>query len=328
MKFSNEKLLAMYTNLVRARAFDQLFIKFLAKGKLIGFFHSGEGGEAPGVGAGSVMQDGDYAWASVRGHGLPMTSASGGKEGPREYLAEHCGKQAGCCNGMSSFHGISKDHGVFGAAGSIGSVFPISLGYGVTAQKNNKQQVVIACFGDGTSNRGTLHEAFLTAACWKLPIVWVCDNNEISLMVPAKETHPTENIASLADGYGMPSAIVDGQDVIAVAEAVGVAVERARKGGGPSFIEAKCLRFGPHAIGIPDVWDAEMRSAEAVEKLRERDPIRVCREKLLKKKILTQKLIEQIDQETAEEITEAVKFVDDSPIADDPSAFDDYLYVR
>ena len=187
---------------------------------------------------------------------------------------------------------------------------------------------VVSCFGDGTSNRGTLHEAFLTAACWKLPIVWVCDNNGISLMVPAENTHPTENIASLADGYGMPSAIVDGQDVIAVAEAVGAAVDRARKGGGPSFIECKTLRFGPHAIGIPDVWDAELRAPEEVEKLRERDPILICREKLMKKKILNQKIIEKIDQETAEEVAETAKFVDDSPIADDPSAFDDCLYVR
>jgi len=328
MKFSNKKLLEMYTNLVRARAFDHLFVKFLSEGKLVGFFHPAEGGEASGVGTASVMKDGDYSWAAVRGHGLPTLAGRGGKDSIRAYLAEHCGRQSGCCHGMSSFHGLDKDNGVYGVAGSIGSGFPVSLGYGVTAQKNNRQQVVFSCFGDGTSNRGTLHEAFLTAACWKLPIVWICDNNGISLMVPAKDTHPKEDIASLADGYGMPSTIVDGQDVVAVAKAVEAAADRARKGEGPSFIECKTLRFGPHAIGLPDVWDAEVRPPEEVEKLRERDPILICREKLMKKKILNKKIIEKIDQETAKEVAQTAKFVDDSPIADDPSVFDDYLYVR
>jgi len=178
--------------------------------------------------------------------------------------------------------------------------------------------VVVSVFGDGTSNRGTLHEAFLTASCWKLPIVWVCENNNISLMVAADATHPKEDIASLAEGYGMPSAIVDGQDVVAVAQAVEVAVDRARKGQGPSFIECKCLRFGPHAIGLPDIIDTDTRTEDEMKKLRLRDPIILFRKKLMKQGVLTKKDVEKIDGEVATEITEAVKFADESPIADNP----------
>jgi len=228
---------------------------------------------------------------------------------------------------MSTYHGICTEKGSWGVAGSIGSNFPLSAGYGLAAQKNGREQVVVSVFGDGTSNRGTLHEAFLAASCWKLPIVWVCENNNISLMVAAEATHPKEDIASLAEGYGMPFAIVDGQDVIAVAEAVEVAVARARKGKGPSFIECKCLRFGPHALGIPDVVDADTRTAEEIKKLRERDPVILCRKKLMKQRVLTKKDVERIDDEAAREVAEAVKFADESPIADNPEVFDDCLYA-
>jgi acetoin:2,6-dichlorophenolindophenol oxidoreductase subunit alpha len=324
MKLDKKKLITLYSNLVRSRAFDRLFVSRLTEGKLLGFYHPAEGGEAPGVGACSFLKKDDIIWPHIRGHGLPHMIAKG--IDVKHYLAEHSGKATGMCNGMSTFHLYDEEFGVYGWAGAIGSNFPVSVGWGLAAQKNKRKQVVVSCFGDGTSNRGTLHEAFLTAASWKLPIVWLCENNGISLFVPADNTHPKEDIASLADGYGMPAAVVDGQDVVAVAEAVGVAVERARKGKGPSFIEAKCLRFGPHAIGIPDMVDSKERSAKEIDELRKRDPVDLCRNKLMEQGILTQKEVDRIDKETAVETAEAEKFADESPIPD-PAVFDEYLYA-
>ncbi len=325
MKLENEHLLKLYTNLVRARAFDVLFVRMLSEGKLLGFYHPSEGGEAPGVGACSFLRDDDIIWPHIRGHGLPHMISKG--IDPKYYLAEHTGKSTGSSGGMSSFHGFDAEHGLYGFAGTIGSGFPVSVGFGLSAKKNGQGQVVVSCFGDGTSNRGTLHESFLSAANWKLPIVWVCENNGLGMFMPVERAHPVQDIADLAHGYGMPGVVVDGQDVIAVTETVSAAVERARAGNGPSLIECKCLRFCPHAIGMPDVAGSELRTEEEIAELRKRDPIKLCREKLLENGILTQEDVDRIDRETAAEVEAAEKFAIDSPLPD-PSAFDQMLYAE
>jgi len=202
------------------------------------------------------------------------------------------------------------------------------VGWGLGAKKNDRGQVVVCCFGDGTSNRGTLHEAFLMAANWKLPIVWVCENNGLSIYVPAKEHHPTDDIADLANGYGMPAAVVDGQDVVAVAEAVAPAVARAREGKGPSFIECKTERFWEHDIGTPDLRDHTPRSEEEIKALRQRDPVRICRENLLSQGVLTAEDIERIDREAAEETEAAERFVDESTEIPDVECLPSMLYAE
>jgi len=326
MKLGKNELLTLYTNLVRARAWDLLFASRLSQGKLIAFYHRAEGGEAPGVGACSFLNKDDLLWAHHRGHGVPHTLSKG--VDPKYYLAEHCGKTVGCCGGVSSFHGSFPEYGVYGGAGTIGSCFPVSVGWGLGAKKNGNGQVVVCCFGDGTSNRGTLHEAFLMAANWKLPIVWVCENNGMSIYVPAEQHHPTDDIADLAKGYGMPAAVVDGQDVVAVAEAVAPAVARAREGKGPSFIECKTTRFWEHDIGTPDLRDHTPRSEEEIKELRQRDPVKIYRESLLSQDILTADDVERIDKETAEELQAAERFVDESPDATDDECLALNLYAE
>ncbi len=325
MKLGKEQLITLYTNLVRARAFDRLFVRFLSEGKLLGFYHPCEGGEAPGVGACSFLREDDIIWPHIRGHGLPHMISKG--VNPKYYLAEHTGKSTGFCGGMSSFHSIDVEHGLYGFAGTIGSGFPVSVGFGLSAKKNGRGQVVVSCFGDGTSNRGTLHESFLSAANWKLPIVWVCENNGLGMYVPVERAHPVQDIADLAHGYGMPGVVVDGQDVVAVAEAVMVAVNRARKGDGPSLIECKCLRFCPHAIGMPDMVGSRVRTEEEIDELRKRDPIKLYRDNLLRSGMLTQEDVERIDSAAEAEIEAAEKFSNDSPLPD-PSTFDRLLYAE
>jgi pyruvate dehydrogenase E1 component alpha subunit len=208
----------------------------------------------------------------------------------------------------------------------MGANFPVSVGYGLAAKMNKQDQVVVSCFGDGTSNRGTLHEAFLMTTNWKLPVVWVCENNGLAMYVPSDEHHPLEDIASLALGYGMPFEVVDGQDVIAVAEAVQPAVERARKGEGPSFIECKTVRYHEHDIGMPDLVGVVPRTEDDIAKLRERDPVKVCQERLLAEGLLTQKDVERIGKLVADEIKAAEQFVEESPLPDPEKAL--YLTPR
>jgi len=323
-KLDAEQKLTLYKNLVRTHAYDDLFMSFLSRGKLLGFYHPGDGGEAPGLGACSFLRKDDFMWPHLRGHGLPHMIGKG--IDPKYYLAEHCGKATGMCQGVSSYHSCAPEFGHYGFAGSLGSNFSISVGYGMTAQMNDRNQIVVSCFGDGTSNRGTLHEAFLMSSNWKLPIVWVCENNQLSMYVSAEEHHPQEHISSLAQGYGMPSQVVDGQDVIAIAEAMIPAVERARNGEGPTFIECMTQRFREHDIGMPDLVGTEPRTEEMINKLRERDSLIVCRDRLMEEGILNQGMIDEIEPEVAVELEAAEKFVDESPITD-PSILDALLYA-
>jgi pyruvate dehydrogenase E1 component alpha subunit len=324
MKLGAEEFKTLYVNLVRSRAFDDLFIKMLSEGKLLGFYHPSAGGEAPGVGACSFLRKDDILWPHLRGHGVPHMISKG--IDIRPYLAEHCGKSSGMCKGMSTFHACDPENGVFGLSGSVGSCFPMTLGYGLGAKKNGNDQVVLCCFGDGTSGRGTFHEAIIMAANWSLPIVYICENNKLGMFVEVKDAHPVEDIADLAHGYGIPGAVVDGQDVVAVAEAVTVAVERARKGEGPSLIECKCERFFPHAIGIPDFVGARLRGQEEIDELRKKDPVILFRNRLLAEGILTDTDIAAIRQAAEDEVSEAIAFVE-SGINASPECLDSALYA-
>ena len=244
-----------------------------------------------------------------------------------EFLAEHYGNAGGSCKGISGFHSVDPEHGVLGASGTIGSTFPLTLGWGLAAKKNGREQVAVGCFGDGGSNRGTLHEAFNLSAIWKLPIVWVCDNNGVAQYTPIADAYPKEDIADLARGYDMPGIVVDGMDVLAVHEAVQAAVARARAGEGPSLIEAKTLRYRTHSEGSPDVYHYEPRPPELIEKWKKRDPIKSLEKKLLAQKILTEKDVEKIDTELQAEADEMDRLAIECG-KPDPSVMDSLLYAE
>jgi len=326
MNFEKADLLKLYVNLVRTRAFDRAAVKWLATGKLLSFYHPAEGGEAPGVGGTTFLRKDDVISPHLRGHGLPHMIGKGGN--PKLYLAEHCGRATGAGNGLGGIHAAMDEFGLYGGAGTLGSCFPLSVGWGLAAKKNGRGQVVVCFFGDGTSNRGTWHESANMAAVMNLPIVWVCENNGVAQYVPIRDAYPLEDLANMAVAYGMPSAVVDGQDVVAVAEAVMAAVERARSGKGPSFVECKTSRFSAHGIGNPDKIHGRERKAEEIEKLRERDPIVLFRTRLLESGVLTPEDVSRIDQEAAAEIRETEEFIDASPFPDDPSILDRALYAE
>ncbi|MBE7519592.1 MAG: thiamine pyrophosphate-dependent dehydrogenase E1 component subunit alpha [Thermoflexaceae bacterium] len=325
MPLSNEQLKTLYANMVRARRFDEKIVQGIADGKTVSFFHSGLGEEAVGVGGCAFLRPDDFVWYHHRGHGIGHIIAKGGS--PREFVAEHFGKATGACNGVAGFHFVDPEHGMLGFSGTIGSAFPVTLGWGVAAKMNNRGQAVVCFFGDGASNRGTLHEAMNMASVMKLPIAWVCENNLYAQFMPLRDAFASEDIANLAIPYGMPSQTVDGQDVVAVHEAVQWAVERARAGEGPSLVECKTYRFRAHSEGAPDVAHFELRPPEEVEEWKRRDPILLFRERLLGEEVATASELDGIDAEAAAEADEAERFAMESP-PPDASILSELLYAR
>lgn len=325
MALKKEQLIQLFTNLVRTRKMDELVVKSLMEGKVVGFYHSGQGSEAVGVGACSFLRDDDFLYPHHRGHGIAYMLAKGASL--KEYLAEHYGKTNGMAGGIAGFHGVDTKHGIYGSAGTIGSQFPVSVGWGLACKKNGRGQITLCCFGDGSSNRGTLHEAMNIAAVWKLPIVWLCENNLYAQFMPIKDAYPREDIADLAAGYNMPGMVVDGQDVIAVNEAVQAAVARARDGEGPSLIECKTYRYRSHSEGSQDIAHIDLRPAEEIEAWKQRDPIKLFSEKLLGQNVITEADIEQINKEADEWVADADKFATEGSVPG-PEILENALYVE
>ncbi len=323
MKLEKEQLLKLYTNLVRARKLDELTVAAFQEAKVL-MFHSGQGEEAVAAGACTFLRNDDYIYITHRGHGLAYIVAKGGSM--KGFLAEHYGKATGSCGGTSAVHYAEPEVGILGYSMTLGSGFAVSVGWGLAAKKNGRQQVTVCFFGDGTSNRGTLHEAMNLVSLWKLPVVWVCSNNGYGQFMPIADAFPRKDIADLAVSYDMPGVVVDGQDVLAVHEAVQTAVARARAGDGPSLIECKTYRYRPHGEGLNDMVHHWPRPAEEIDAWKKRDPIRLFREKLISGNTYTESDIDRIDREIDAEMVEVERFANESPLPE-VDRLQDLLYA-
>jgi TPP-dependent pyruvate/acetoin dehydrogenase alpha subunit len=327
VKFKKEDLIKLYVNMVRAEAYDQWLTRKSLTGEMKATYHPVWGDYAAGVAGCTFLKPDDVIYPHHRGHGLPHLIGKGVEI--RRYIADQFGKATGSCNGFGTMaHQNYPEMGVFGTSGTLGASFVLSAGWGLAAQMNGRGQVVICFFGDGTVNRGTWHEGANVAALWKLPVVYVCENNGIASYVPVEDSYALEDLANLASAYGIPAVVVDGQDVIAVAEAVTVAVERAREGKGPSFIECKTIRTGPHATVFVDKVHGQPRDPQKLEEMKKRDPVVSYRNRLLEQGVLTPADVERVAKEAVEELAETERFVNESPILDDPSALDGALYAE
>lgn len=312
MALTNEQLIDLYTSMLKARRMDETVVKGLQDGKVVSFYHSVQGSEAVGVGVTSFLRPDDYLYPHHRGHGIGYIIGKGASV--KSWLAEHYGKTTGMAGGIAGFHGVDPEHGIFGGGGTIGSQFPVSMGWGLACKKNGRGQVSVCAFGDGSSNRGTLHEAMNLAAVWKLPVIWVCENNLYAQWMPIRDAYPRDDIADLAAGYNMPGVVVDGQDVIAVHEAMQAAVDRARTGDGPSLLECKTYRYRSHSEGGADTVHADTRPAEEVEAWKKRDPIDLFRAKLLEQNVLSAEDVDRIGAEVDAWVEEVEQFAMDSPV--------------
>jgi len=299
MAIAKEKLIDMYRTMVRIRRFEERVSREFADGNIPGSVHVYIGEEAVATGAIAHLRKDDYIMSTHRGHGHMI--AKGGQTD--RMMAELFAKKTGYCLGKGgSMHIADLEIGILGAAGIVGSGIPIATGRGT-------DQVTLCFFGDGASNLGRFHEGINLGAVWKLPVIYICENNLWAVSVPTSCSLAISNIADRAIGYGIPGIVVDGMDVMAVYEAAGEAVARARRGEGPSLIEAKTYRFRGHFEGDSGTY----RPKEEIEEWLKRDPLKSFKEKLLEIKLLTEKKADEIDQEMLAEIDQAVKFAQESP---------------
>ena len=306
MAIDKEKMILMFRTMVRIRRFEERVAREFADGNIPGSVHLYIGEEAVATGAIAHLKKEDYIMSTHRGHGHLI--AKGGETD--KMMAELFAKKTGYCLGKGgSMHIADLDIGMLGAAGIVGSGIPIATGAALSAQMRGTDQVTICFFGDGASNTGRFHEGINMASVWHLPIVFICENNLWAVSVPTSTSLNIPNVADRAVGYGIPGVVVDGMDVMAVYEAAGEAVNRARKGQGPTLIEAKTYRFRGHFEGDSGTY----RPKEEIEKWMQRDPINNYKAKLLEMKVLTEKQAEDIDKEALAEMEAAMKFAHDSP---------------
>ncbi len=310
--------LELYRGMLRIRAFEEMIRVLDMQGKLPGFFHLYVGEEAIAVGVCANLNKDDYITSTHRGHGHIL--AKGGDMG--RAMAELFARQDGYNKARGgSMHISAPEVGMLGANGIVGAGIPIATGAAFSAKYLKNGRVAVAFFGDGASNQGTFHEAINIGASFNLPVVYVCENNLYGVSTYQPKVRKLADIAERAKAYDIPGVIVDGNDVGAVYEASGQAIERAREGKGPTLIECKTYRHYTHFIGEPDNY----RPKEEVEywKAPERDPILRMAKKLLDDGALSQKELDGIASEVDKEVAAAVAFAEASPKARPETVLDD-----
>lgn len=322
MDLSPETLLEMQRRMLRIRRFDERASLMVKRGYIPGTVHTSIGQEAQVVGACMALEDGDYMTGNHRSHGHPI--GKGSPLGP--LMAELVGKATGVCGGKGgSLHLADFAVGSLGESGIVGSSIPIATGAGLSSKVLGNGRVSLAFFGDGAANQGCLYEAMNLAGVWDLPVVFLCENNQYALSTPA-HTVTSGVIAERAAGFGMPGVRVeDGQDVLAVHEATAAAVDRARRGDGPTLVEVVTYRFNEHSEGLrlgTDYRDKGERAAWM-----ERDPIVLFRQRLIEQGTATAEQLDGLEAQVLKEVDDAVEFTDRSPYPDPSVAFKD-LYTE
>jgi pyruvate dehydrogenase E1 component alpha subunit len=308
MELDREKLLFMYERMQAIRQFELAVREDFSQGKIPGFVHLYAGEEAVAVGVCSHLTDDDFITSTHRGHGHCIAKGCDLKG----MMAEIFGKATGLCRGKGgSMHIADVSRGMLGANGIVGGGPPLAAGAGLTAKLNGRGQVSVCFFGDGASNQGTFHEAVNLASIWKLPVVFVAENNQYAESTPVTYSTSVENIADRAGGYSIPGVVVDGQDVIAVYEAAGVAIRRARAGEGPSLVECKTYRHYGHFEGDAQRYKTPDEMALYTG---ERDPIKVFQKTVLASGLLTEAELNEVEQKVRDEVAAALSFAYESPL--------------
>ncbi len=318
MSLSREQHVDLYRRIVTIRRFEEAVQKEMRAGRIPGATHLSIGHEAAIAGACLALRDDDFVFGTHRSHGHPI--AKGAALGP--LMAEIMGKRSGVCRGKGgSMHLADHAVGVMGESGIVGGALPLAAGAGLSAKVRGTDQVTLCFFGDGASNEGTFHESLNLAAIWKLPVVYLCENNLYGATTPASSVTAVTDIAQRAAGYGIPGVVIDGQDGVAVYAAAAAAVARARVGEGPSLLEAKTYRYGEHAENL--IIPIAYRSADEVERWKERDPVAICRAQLRDGALLDEGGLERLETGVTALVDEAVRFAREAELPDPAEAFTD-----
>jgi acetoin:2,6-dichlorophenolindophenol oxidoreductase subunit alpha len=298
--FDKETAADAYERLVRIRQFEDKVHESFISGLVYGTTHLCQGQEAVSVGTVLALRDDDYLTYTYRGHG-PCIARGMSPEGA---FAEIFGRATGVSGGLGgSMHLTDMALGLIGSFAIVGAGLPVAVGAAMTAERRGKGQVAMTYFGDGATNIGGFHESMNLASVWKLPVIFVCENNLYGEYSPIRSTTPIDDIAIRADSYAMPSEIADGNNVVAVFQAATRAVERARAGEGPTLIEYKTYRQCGHSRSDP----AKYRPPGELDSWLDRDPIKRFRQSLLDEGVLTNEEIGAIDQRVKEEIDAAAE---------------------
>ena len=320
MDLSRETLLKLYTTMATIRNFEERGIPETGQRAMSASVHSSAGQEAVPTGICAHLSDDDYIGSTHRGHGHCIAKGVD----PKTMMAELFGRSTGNNKGKGgSMHIADMSKGMLGTNGVVAASVPLAVGAGLTSKLKNLGRVAVAFFGDGGANQGVLHESMNLASVWKLPVIFCCENNGYAESTPVEYALSTANVSDRAAGYDMPGINVDGMDVFAVYDAAGQAVARARAGEGPSLLECRTYRFYGHTV-----FDNPLsyRTKEEEDHWRARDPLKLFREAVLPLGEITQEELDQIDQEAAQLMEDAIKFADESPLPNQEEIYDD-VYV-
>ena len=313
---SKEQLLALYYEMVKIRFCEERVAQAYAGGLIHGPCHTYVGEEAIAVGACAHLTAEDAVFSTHRGHGHALAKGVP----PREVAAELFGRVTGCSQGRGgSMHLFAPEVGMMGTSGIVGPCILQAIGAGYSFQLLGQDHVGVAFFGDGAVGNGAFHEGINMATIWALPVLFICENNQFATEVPFAYASGNPDVGNRGPAYGLPGQIVDGNDVLAVYEAVAKATQRARRGEGPTLIECKTYRTRPHAEGMRD---GGYRTEEEIEAWKQRDPIRNFRHKILAKGQVTEADFDAVDAEVTTLIDEAFEFAQNSPWPDPATAAD------
>lgn len=315
-----DQLHEMLRRMLRIRLFDERASIMVTRSQLPGAVHNSIGQEAEIVGACMALRDDDYMTGNHRSHGHPI--GKGVALAP--LMAELFGKKTGVCRGKGgSMHLAAFSAGSLGESGIVGSLMPVAVGAGLSARLRGTDQVCLCFFGDGAANCGPFHESLNLAAVWKLPVVFLCENNGYAIYSAQAQTTAIGHIAQRANAYAIPGVIVDGQDVLAVHDSVSVAVARARAGGGPTLLEAKTYRYCEHCefAGMPK--PPAYRSEVEMAAWRAKDPIGIFSDRLQITGDLTREEFEAIRSGVQAEVDAAEAFAEQSAAPAPHALFED-----
>ena len=321
-RIDNKQYLKMYEQMLTIRSFEEKAIELFEHNLIRGSIHSCIGQEAVSVGACSPLRGDDFMVSTHRGHGDCIAKGADLKF----MMAELLGKSTGYCKGKGgSMHIAGFRGGTRGANGIVGGGLPIAAGAGVGIQNRGTDQVAVCFFGDGATNQGTFHESLNLAALWKLPVIFVCENNRYGLSTPVREAVSIANISDRAMAYGIPGMSIDGNDIIAVHATMVEAVDRARAGEGPTLLDCITYRFFGHFTGDPGKG-ITYRSKEEMGQWLERCPIKRFKERLIKEKRITEKMATTMEANVKASIEEAVQFAKESPLPLPEEALQDLFH--
>ncbi len=314
--FSKEIYLGWYEVMLRIRRFEERAGQLYGMQKIRGFCHLYIGQEAVAAGTISALQAEDPIITAYRDHGMALARGIPANE----CMAELFGKSTGCTKGKGgSMHFFSKEKKFFGGHGIVGNQIPLGAGMAFSEQYRKSGQVVACFFGEGAARQGALHETFNMAMLWKLPVIFICENNGYAMGTSVKRSSNVIDISKLGLAYDMPSLQIDGMRCEAVHNTIAKAAESARKGEGPTLLEVKTYRYKGHSMSDP----AKYRTKEEVEEYKLKDPIETIGSTILKNEFASSSELDNLNEKIIKEIDDAVKFAEDSPYPDPSEIYTD-----